>query len=299
VSLLAGPILALATPFTENGEVNIPLLQDLVEWQLSQQARGFFVAGSTGEGFLMTIKERQLVAETVIQQVRNRVPVVIQVGALATLDSVALAEGAEVAGADGVSSTPPFYYKTDERGLACHFAAIGAASSLPLYLYNFPQTTGVLVSAGQFARLLEQVPSLAGMKYTSYSFSDLLQIIDVCRGRSNILSGCDEIFLPALVMGVDGAISATANYMCWQFNQIYSAFKTGDLASAQEVQSRVNRLIAVLESYDTWAAFKAPLSFLGFDIDDGRAPIRRLADDERESLKEDLKTAGFFELQRI
>ena len=299
MSLLEGPIPALVTPFTENGDVNVTLLQDLVEWQLAQQARGFFVAGSTGEGLLMTLRERQLVAETVVGQVRNRVPVVIQVGALATRDCVALAEGAEAAGADGVSALPPFYYTADEAGVTSHFTAIGAASRLPLYLYNFPQTTGVLVTADQFARLIEQVPTLAGMKYTAYDFCDLLQIVRVGGARSNILSGCDEIFLPALVTGVDGGISATANYMCWQFYQIYDAFKAGDLASAQEVQSKVNRLIAVLESYNTWAAFKAPLSFLGFDVDDGRAPIRRLADDERERLKADLQQAGFFDLERV
>ena len=155
MSLLEGPIPALVTPFTENGDVNVTLLQDLVEWQLAQQARGFFVAGSTGEGLLMTLRERQLVAETVVGQVRNRVPVVIQVGALATRDCVALAEGAEAAGADGVSALPPFYYTADEAGVTSHFTAIGAASRLPLYLYNFPQTTGVLVTADQFARLIE------------------------------------------------------------------------------------------------------------------------------------------------
>ncbi len=297
--LLEGPVPALVTPFTKDNEVNVQLLQELVEWQLAQKAGGFFVTGSSGEGFLMSIPERQLVVETVIKQVRGRVPVVVQVGALATQDAVALAEGAAAAGADGVGTVPPFYYRADYEGIKQHFAAIGAASDLPLYLYNIPVTTGVLITAAQFGRLIEDVPALAGMKYTAHNLFNMQQIIELGDGRLNILSGLDEIFLPALAIGVDGAIGTTFNYMCLQFHQIYQAFKAGDMARAREIQSTVNRVITVVTSFGTLAALnKAPLRFLGFDIDDGRAPIRPLTGEEREKIKADLEAAGFFDLER-
>jgi N-acetylneuraminate lyase len=271
----------------------------LVEWQLAQKAGGLYLTGSTGEGFLMSIPERQVVVETVVKQVRGRVPVVAQVGALASRDAAALAKGAEAAGADGVSAVPPFYFQVDYDGLKLHYATIGAASSLPLYLYNVPATTGVLVTAAQFGQLIQDVPTVAGMKYTAYDFFNMRQIIELEGGRLNIVSGPDEMFLPALSMGVDGAIGTTLNYMCLQFHQIYQAFKAGDMAQALEVQSKVNHVIAVLLKYGTRGAInKAPLRFLGFDIDDGRAPIRPLTDGEREQLRVDLEEAGFFDLER-
>jgi N-acetylneuraminate lyase len=297
--LLEGAIPALVSPFTKEDEVDVKLLQELVEWQLAQKAGGLYLTGSTGEGLLMSIPERQLVAETVVKQVRGRVPVVAQVGALASRDAATLAEGAEAAGADGISAVPPFYFRVDYDGLKLHYATIGAASSLPLYLYNVPATTGVLVTAAQFGQLIQDVPTVAGMKYTAYDFFNMRQIIELEGGRLNIVSGPDEMFLPALSVGVDGAIGTTLNYMCLQFHQIYQAFKARDTARALEIQSKVNHVIAALLSYGTLGAInKAPLRFLGFDIDDGRAPIRPLTDEEREKLKADLEAAGFFDLER-
>jgi N-acetylneuraminate lyase len=299
MSLLEGAIPALVTPFTKEDEVDVKLLQELIEWQLAQKAGGLYLTGSTGEGFLMSIPERQLVVETVVKQVRGRVPVVSQVGALASRDAAALAKGAEAAGADGVSAVPPFYFRVDYAGLKLHYATIGSACGLPLYLYNVPATTGVLVTAAQFGQLIQDVPTVAGMKYTAYDFFNMRQIIELDGGRLNIVSGPDEMFLPALSMGVDGAIGTTLNYMCLQFHQIYQAFKAGDMGCALEIQSKVNHVIAVLLKYGTLGAInKAPLRFLGFDIDDGRAPIRPLTDQEREKLRADLEEAGFFDLER-
>lgn len=296
--LLKGAIPALVTPFTSEDEVDVKLLRELVEWLLVQKANGLYLTGSTGEGFLMSISERQLVVETVVNQVQGRVPVVAHVGALATRDAAALARGAEAAGADAVSAVPPFYYNMDYEGIRLHYATIGAASSLPLYLYNIPVTTGV-ISAAQLYQLLKDVPIVAGMKYSAHDFFNMRQIIELDQVRLNVLSGADEMFLPALSMGVAGAIGSTLNYMCLQFHQIYEAFNAGDMDCALALQSKVNQVIAVALGFGTVGAVtKAPLQLLGFDIDDGRAPIRALSDEERAKLKAELWSVGFFELER-
>ena len=296
---LEGPIPALVTPFTRDDEINVTLLQELVEWLLAQRAGGFFVNGTSGEGFLMSLPERQLALETVVDQVRGRVPVVANVSALATRDAVTLAQGAAAAGVDGVSAVPPFYYPLDDEAITCHFATIGLATSLPLYLYNIPVTTGLLITAAQFGQLLSAVPAFSGMKYSVHDLFNLRKIIELGEGRLNILSGYDEVFLPALSIGVDGAIGSTLNYMCLQYRRIYEAFRNGELALALQIQSKVNRVISAVAALGTLAAVtKAPLSFLGFGIDDGRAPIRALTDEERVRLKADLETAGFFDLER-
>lgn len=300
MSLLEGPIPALITPFTRDNQVNVKLLRELTEWLLTQKAHGFFVAGTSGEGFLMSVAERQLVLETVVDQVRGRVPVLAHAGALATADAVALAQGAAAAGADGVSAVPPFYYRVDDAAIVQHYAAIGAACPLPLYVYNIPDATGILITADQFAQLLKAVPTLSGMKYSAHDMFNLHQIIELGSGQLNILSGLDQVFLPALTIGVDGAVGTTFNYMCLQYHNLYEAFQRGDMQTALSLQRAVNRVVAVVASYGTRAALnKAPLRLLGFDeLDDGRLPIRPLTPEERERLRADLAAAGFFELER-
>ncbi len=297
--LLHGAIPALITPLTREGHVNRALLCELVEWLLTQEADAFYLTGSTGEGFLLSIPERQTVVETVVKQVRGRVPVVVQVGALATPDAVALAQGAAVAGADAVSAVPPFYYRVDYEAVRLHYAMIGAATSLPLYVYNIPQTTGLLVTPAQFAALMRDVPTVAGMKYTASDLFVMRQIIELDGGRLNVVMGTDEMFLPALSIGAAGAIGTTLNYMCLQFRQIYTAFQSGDMARALAIQSQVNRVIGVLLSYPTLAAlYKAPLRLLGFEVGECRPPIRPLTDSESAKLEADLRAAGFFDLER-
>ena len=95
---------ALITPATPDGGVETCALRDLTEYLIGKQVDGFYLCGSTGEGLFQTVEQRELVVETVMDQVARRVPVIVHVGCIATRDAVALARHAQQAGADGVSS---------------------------------------------------------------------------------------------------------------------------------------------------------------------------------------------------
>ncbi len=74
---------------------------------------GLFINGTTGEWFSQTPDERRLVAETAIEQVAGRVPVVDRLHvATRRSEAVELGRHAIAAGADGIGSTPPPYAKT-------------------------------------------------------------------------------------------------------------------------------------------------------------------------------------------
>ncbi|OUC05406.1 hypothetical protein RY27_27515, partial [Litorilinea aerophila] len=118
---------ALLTPFTARDEVNIPVLRAVIDYLLGKGIGGFYVCGSTGEGVYMSVAERQRVAETVVEQVNGRVPVIVHVGALALPDAVALASHAQAIGADAVASIiPPFY--NDVASIVDYFTALSAAA---------------------------------------------------------------------------------------------------------------------------------------------------------------------------
>jgi len=101
----------------------------VVDHLLAQGVDGFYLCGSTGEGIYMSVQEREQVAETVLEQVKKRVPVIVHVGAVATRDSVRLARHARQVGAAGVSSILPPVLR-DPRGiitLTCRFFPISLA----------------------------------------------------------------------------------------------------------------------------------------------------------------------------
>ncbi len=154
---------ALLTPYTPQDDINVAVLRALTDYLLARGVSGFYVCGSTGEGPLQTVPERILVAETVLQQVAGRVPVIVHVGAAVLKDARRLAQHAQAAGAAGISSIlPPVLY--DARGVVPYFEAIAAAApELPFLSYLFGSTRDAVA----LMRDLGHIPNLAGTKYTA------------------------------------------------------------------------------------------------------------------------------------
>lgn len=286
---------ALLTPFDAQGNVNTAVLRQLIQFQLDAGVTGFYVNGSTGEGLLLDPDERKLVLETTLDAVSRRVPVIAHVGALSTRIAVDLAAHAVRAGAAAVAAIPPIYYAVDLDAIKEHYRQI-AAVGLPLWIYHIPGSTGVNLSPGQFAELL-QIEGVSGMKFSSYNFFDMGAIIDSA-GECDfpVVSGSDEMLLPALTMGARGAVGSTYNLLAAHFVRLYHAFTGGNFAEAQVMQIDANRVIRALVSVPHIAALKELLSGMGFDCGAPRRPLRPLTDAERRQLHEMLARTTFSHL---
>ena len=291
---LTGMMSALLTPFDPEGNVNYTVLSDLLEWQLARGLTGFYILGSTGEGLLMSEAERRAVAEAVVRQVKGRVPVVVHVGALTTRAACALAAHAAEIGADATSSIPPFYYNVGPEGVKQYYTQVAAASGLPFYIYNIPGTTGVNVAVDIVQELIAAVPNLRGMKYTAYDMYSMRKIVELDEGRFNVLSGADEVMLAAQAMGADGAIGTTENFLPRVFVDAYTAFRAGDVKTAQALQAKINWTVSTFLAFPSLAAVKEIMRLLGFDLGLPRPPLLSLTNDQRGRLHEMLEEIGFF-----
>jgi N-acetylneuraminate lyase len=294
---LTGITPAFLTPFDEDGEINYKVVRDMVEFHIANGVAGEYVGGSTGEGFLLTEEERCKLAEAVIDQVKGRVPVIIQVGALTTAEASRLGAHAEKAGADAISSVPPFYFNVGLEGVKAHYAAITAACDLPMYIYNIPGATGVNVSPALCREIVEQSPRVVGMKFTSYNFFEMRQLIDLdINGKKlNIVSGPDELLVAGQAMGAHGAIGSTYNVLPKLFVDAYDAFNAGDVKKASELQGLGNQAIQTFLSFQSISALKEMMTLIGLDCGSGRRPQRPLSGEEKEILKGRLDEIGFFD----
>lgn len=295
---LTGILSALLTPFDSEGNVNYKVLSDLVEWQLTQGLSGFYILGSTGEGLLMSEDERRCVAEAVVRQVKGRVPVVVHVGSLTTRAACALAKHAAEIGADATSSIPPFYYSVGPEGVKQYYTEVAAAAGLPFYVYNIPGTTGVNMAVDIVRELIATVPKLRGMKYTGYDMYLLRKFIELDEGRFNVLSGADEVMISAQAMGTDGAIGTTENLLPRLFVDARTAFKSGHVKTAEELQAKINWTVSAFLSFPSLGAVKEIMRLLGFDLGNPRPPLLALTDAQRGRLREMLEEIGFFSWAR-
>ncbi len=295
---IQGILPALLTPMDQTGAaVNHATLRDLVELHIRRGVSGFFVCGGTGEGLLLTPQERRAVLETVVSTVDGRAKVIAHIGAMDTQTACMLAGHAASLPIDAVAAVPPFYFRVDQAALFEHYRAIAdAAAGVPLYPYNIPSSTGVEISAQVMADLV-RIPSVRGIKYSSYNLYDMRNIIELGVDGMSVLSGFDEVCVAALTMGAHGAIGSTYNVMPATFSAIYRAMAEGSLAEAQALQFRANRVITALLSVPLIAGLKAVLSSWGLPCGSARPPQRPLSEAETARVLAAVRAAGLEELE--
>ncbi|HIE51288.1 MAG TPA: hypothetical protein EYP85_05980 [Armatimonadetes bacterium] len=292
---IGGILPALFTPFDDEGEVSPQRLRQLTAFVLEQGVHGLFICGSTGEGVLLSPQEREQVAEIVLTEVAGQVPVIVHVGAVATRDAVRLAKHAARLGAEAVSSVPPFFFQVDEQAMVEHYRLIGQATDLPLYMYYYPALTGITLHPGLLDALLT-VPHLVGLKFTDPDLYVMRNLIDLSGGRLEVLSGFDEMCLPAQIMGAVGAVGSTYNFLAPLFLKLYAAYRAGDWTTAQRCQFRANGFIRIMERYRGLPAAKELMQLLGVPCGPVRRPLRPLTGEERQAFLAEMEEAGLLEL---
>src|SRR6266508_2284576 len=163
---MASVIAAVVTPLTEGGAaLDEGALEPYADFLVDAGVDGVFALGSTGEGILLTVSERQRVAERWVELGAGRLRVLVHAGAQTTADTVELAAHAAAVGADGVGVIPPPYFPLDPPELVGHLrAAAEACAPLPFYLYEFKARAGYAIPLEVVNELRATVSNLAGLK---------------------------------------------------------------------------------------------------------------------------------------
>jgi N-acetylneuraminate lyase len=286
---------ALVTPITAEGKVNVRVLRDLVEYLYGQGIGGLYLCGSTGEGLYHSPAERELVVETVLDQLHGRSPVIVHVGTVGTRDAVALAQHAAARGASGISSILPPVAR-DPESVRTHYQAVAAAApGLPFYPYLFGGQQDAL---SLLSGLLPLIPNLAGGKYTGPNMYELWQLVGLRTEGWTIFSGMDEQCVFAAMSGAPACIGSTQNLLPAAYRDMRTLAERGDMVQANDLQTHANRIIRIMFSYGYTGALRVALRWLGFDCGDPCPPIPAVPEAKREQLLDELREAGLAELTR-
>lgn len=285
---LGGLYAALITPFRENGEVNYGQIENIVEFLIQHGIDGFYVCGSTGEAFLLTVEERKKILETVVAKNEGRASVIAHVGSIGTDLSVALAKHAKEVGADAVSSVTPFYYKFSEKEIVQYYYDLADRAQMPTVVYNFPSLTGFALTAQDVDELVKN-RNIVGIKHTCLDLYALERFKRAHPGLT-VFNGHDEVMLYGMLAGADGGIGSTYNFMPHKFRKLCRLFSEGKLREAQEMQHEINDVIDYVAKYGAMRVAKEFLNCWGFDCGDCRAPFAPLTRTERTELKKVFET---------
>ena len=282
---------ALVTPFTDAGDLDLPALRALVEWQIAEGIDFLVPCGSTGEAQTLDQGERDRVVSTVVEVAAGRVPVMA--GATDNDTRRAAGEARRLCGlgVDAILSATPYYNKPTQEGLYRHFVAVAEASPRPVCLYNVPGRTAVNLLPPTALRLAEH-PNVFGIKEAS---GDLRQIMELLRRRPAgflVLSGDDWLAFAVVAAGGDGLISVTSNEVPAAMTELVHAARNGDLDTARECQYRLLALMDANFLETNPSPVKAGLFIMGRIRDVLRLPLVSVGQGTRDSLAAALRSAG-------
>lgn len=206
-----GVYVIAATPFLDNGEIDWPSVDRMVDFYEEKGVTGMTILGLLGEAPKMTSEESKAIAKRVIG--RAKVPVVVGVTAPGLAAMRELADSVMEMGAAGVMVAPPWTTKTDDQAYAFYTSVGDALGKTPWVLQDYPLTTNVTIAPKVIDRIIKDVPSCVMLKHEDWPGLAKITALRATSDRGetrriSILCGNGGLFLPEeMGRGADGAMT--------------------------------------------------------------------------------------------
>jgi len=286
--MLQGTITAIVTPFDTNGEIDETALKELVSFQIDNGITGIVPCGTTGESPTLSHKEHSRVIETVIQEANGRVPIIAGTGSNSTEEAISLTRHAREAGADYSLQVAPYYNKPTQRGFYEHFMAIADSVDIPLIIYNIPGRTGKNIETDTLLRLTEH-KNIVGVKESSGSIPQVMDIITQRPEGFAVLSGDDNLTLPIIALGGNGVVSVASNIVPKRVIELVNFALKGNWGEARKCHYRLLPLFKALFLETNPIPIKTALAMKNIIKEVFRSPLGTMESENREKLREVLK----------
>src|SRR5665213_8101 len=240
---LQGILPPIATPFDHRGELYKVKVQHNVEKWNRTGLTGYVVCGSTGESVYLTTEEKLQMWEWVAEYAASDKVLVCGTGMESVRETVALTNAAAERGYKAAMVRTPFYYKNLVHKMDTQilfFRAVADQTKIPLMIYNWPQVTGVDISAEAVA-VLSQHPNIFAIKESSGNLEKCIQMIQDVKPGFQVLTGSAPILAPSLAIGCAGAVLAFANGAPFATVSMWEAQRSRETAAAMDWQKRILR----------------------------------------------------------
>ena len=288
---ITGSIVALVTPFNQDGSTDFVRLRELVDWHIENKTDALLVLGTTGETASTSLEEDIKTLDCVLTQAAGRVPVIVGSGSnsseMQKHKSVIYSE----MGAAALLCISPYYVKTNEEGMYRHFMMSADAASAPIILYNVPGRTGCKISP-EVVRRLSVHPNVMGIKEASGDMSYAMKVARYLSDDFVMYSGNDDITVPLLSVGASGVISVWANIMPREVHDMVMDYLEGREEQARRTQLRYLDLINALFMEVNPIPVKEAMNLMGLRAGSYRMPMYPMAPENRAKLAKIMREAG-------
>ena len=225
---------AVTTKFTSEDQLDLNLFSKNIQAQLEAGVHGIILGGTLGEASTLSKAEKNTLILHTVQEVKNQVPVVINIAEQTTKDAVASAHAAQEAGAKGLMMLPPMRYKATAAETVAYFEAVAGSTDLPIMIYNNPVDYGIEVTIPMFESLLKH-PQIQAVKESTRDTTNVIRLQNAFGERLSILSGVDTLALESLLLGAQGWVAGLVCAFPAETVAIYALAKAGRIEEATDL----------------------------------------------------------------
>ena len=283
---LSGVGVALVTPFQRDGSqsVDYAALERLLEHCISNGVNYFVVNGTTAENPVLTPDEKQRILQFVLKITAGRIPVIFGIGGNNTHALVEELKAFDVDGVAAILSASPYYNKPSQEGIYQHYAALSAASPLPLILYNVPGRTSSNMSAQTTVRLAKDFGNIVAIKEASGNLDQITEILLERPADFQVISGDDNLTFAMMALGAEGVISVSGQGVPEVFCTMVNHLSAGQWIQARAAHLSIYDLTNQLFEEGNPVGIKALLEARGITTAAVRLPLVEASSDLKNSL---------------
>jgi len=272
-----GSWVALITPFTPQGRVDLDGYKGLIDFQAANQTSTLLIMGSTGEPTTLTLEERREIIRELGPYCQGRIPVFFGVTLGSTEATIDLARYAQEHGAEGVVLVAPPYIAPPQEAVFNFLKAVCDSVRIGVGLYNNPARVVVNLNPSTIIRLARECPNLVADKEAVPDVGQLANVIDGTGGRIKVLT-CDSpvyaMILPTLALGGHGTANVTGNVAPREMAEMSRPWNGYDqVLRSRELFFRLLPLLEAVYSAPNPIATKAMVRLLGLPAGYCRPPL--------------------------
>lgn len=275
---------ALVTPFKANGQLDEAALAKLVDFQISEGIDFLVPCGTTGESATLTMAEHLRVVEIVVQNAKNRVPVIAGAGGNNTSHVIEMAKQIERLGVDGLLSVTPYYNKPTQEGLFQHYRALAEAVKLLIIVYNVPGRTSTNLLPDTVVKL-SAIDNIIGIKEACGEINQITELAVKIPADFKMLSGDDALTLPIIALGGVGVISVISNQAPKMMTELTRLCREGKFEAARTLQRKLYNLMKLNFIETNPIPVKAGLAMMGLIEQSYRLPLVPMSEENLRKLR--------------
>lgn len=289
-NIFKGLITAIITPFKDN-KLDFVSLEKILDYQIDNKVDGVVIAGSTGEGSSLSLREYQSLLEMAVEITKNRTQVIAGCCAITTSIAIDMIKICTKIPVDGLMCSIPSYVKPMQEGIYLHFEAIHNVSDLPIMLYSVPSRTVVDFSNDTIVRL-SKLPRIVAFKDAGTDLERPLRIKDAVSKYFNLLCGNDGIALSYNAHSGVGCVSVASNIAPSLCKKLQDNCYAGNYKEALQIQQQLLPLYKALFVETNPIPVKYAAARLGLCANELRLPLTSVSKATEEKINKAMDYVG-------